>query len=98
MCSRLSCSGLRSTGLLGGCRLSRRSYLRSDLALFSQFLSSVVITLVQLPTAVSAGAAKAGVRGGIGLCSCATSVITLVTVAAASIGIHIWSLTTDLPS
>ena len=47
MCSRLSCSGL--SGLLGGCRPSRRSYLRSDFALFSYFLSSVVITLVQLP-------------------------------------------------
>ena len=35
VCSRLSCSGLRSTGLLGGYRPSRRSYLRSDLALFS---------------------------------------------------------------
>ena len=35
VCSRLSCSGLRSTGLLGGCRPSRRSYLRSDFTLFS---------------------------------------------------------------
>ena len=26
LCSRLSCSGLKSTGLLGGCRSSRRSY------------------------------------------------------------------------
>ena len=26
LCSRLSCSGLKSTGLLGGCRPSRRSY------------------------------------------------------------------------
>ena len=49
MCSRLSCSGLKSTGLLGGCKPSRRSYLRSDFALFSKFLSSVGITLVQLP-------------------------------------------------
>ena len=35
VCSRFSCSGLRSTGLLGGCRPNRRSYLRSDFALFS---------------------------------------------------------------
>ena len=35
VCSRLSCSGLRSTGLLCGCRPSRRSYLWSDFALFS---------------------------------------------------------------
>ena len=35
VCSRLSCSGLRSTGLLGGCRPSRHSYLQSDFALFS---------------------------------------------------------------
>ena len=35
VCSRFSCSGLRSTGLLGGCRPSRRSYLRSDFALFN---------------------------------------------------------------
>ena len=35
VCSRLSCSGLRSTGLLGGCRPSRRSFLWSDFALFS---------------------------------------------------------------
>ena len=37
VCSRLSCSGLRSTGLLGGCRPSRCSYLRSDFALFCLF-------------------------------------------------------------
>ena len=36
-----------------------------------------------MATSVSAGAATAGVRGGIGLCSSATSVITLVTIAAA---------------
>ena len=35
VCSRLSCSGLRSTEPLRGCRPSRRSYLRSDFALFS---------------------------------------------------------------
>ena len=35
VCSRLSCSGLRSTGLLGECRPSRHSYLRPDFALFS---------------------------------------------------------------
>ena len=34
-------------------------------------------------TAVSAGAAPAGVRGGVRLCSCAASVIALVTIAAA---------------
>ena len=32
-----------------------------------------------MTTSVSAGAAKTGVRGGIGLCSSAASVITLVT-------------------
>ena len=36
-------------------------------------------------TAVCAGAATTGVRGGVGLCSCAASVITLVTVAAANL-------------
>ena len=35
LCYRLSCSGLRRTGLLGGCRPSRRSFLRSDVSLFS---------------------------------------------------------------
>ena len=33
--------------------------------------------------AVSAGSATAGVRGDVGLCSCAASVITLVTIVAA---------------
>ena len=36
-----------------------------------------------MATAVSAGAATTGVRGGVGFCSCAASMITLVTVAAA---------------
>ena len=35
VCSRLSCSGLRSTGLLGGCRPSRHNFLWSDFALFN---------------------------------------------------------------
>ena len=38
-------------------------------------------------TAVSVGAATAGVRGGVGLCSCASPVIALVTVAAAKSGV-----------
>ena len=48
LCSRLSCSGLKSTGLLGGCRPSRHNFLLSVFALFNYFLSSVGITLVQL--------------------------------------------------
>ena len=36
-----------------------------------------------MATAVSVGAATAGIRGDLGLCSCATSVITLIIVAAA---------------
>ena len=46
-----------------------------------------------------ATAVIAGVRGDTGLGSCAASVITLVTVAAAtfeSLGIRIWSMTTNL--
>ena len=40
---------------------------------------------VTMATAVSAGAATTGVRGHIGLCSCAASVIALVTVAAVGV-------------
>ena len=36
-----------------------------------------------MATAVSAGALTTGVRGDVGLCSCAASVITLVIVAVA---------------
>ena len=36
-----------------------------------------------MATSVSAGAATTGVRGGIGLCFSAASVITLVTIEAA---------------
>ena len=36
-----------------------------------------------MATAVSAGVTTTSVRGGVGLCYCTTSVITLVTVAAA---------------
>ena len=64
VCSRLSCSGLRSTGLLGGCWPSRRSFLWSDFVLFSlvSFFGGHNSVTASLATAVSAGAATAGVR------------------------------------
>ena len=51
-----------------------------------------------MATAVNAGAARAGVRGGVGLCCRAVFVITLVTVAAAKSESWNTSMTTDVPS
>ena len=48
----------------------------------------VVITLVvSKETAVSAGAATTGVRGGVGLCSCAVTMATAVSAGAATVGV-----------
>ena len=46
----------------------------------------VVLLCSHHATAVSAGAATAGVRGGVGVCYCAASVITFVNVAVAKSG------------
>ena len=41
-----------------------------------------------METAVSAGAATTGVRGGVGLCSCAVTMATAVSAGAATVGVR----------
>ena len=41
-----------------------------------------------METAVSAGAATTGVRGGVWLCSCAVTMATAVSAGAATVGVR----------
>ena len=79
VCSRMSCSGLRSTGLLGGC---------SPFFKLISFFGGHYSGTASMTTAVSAGAATTGVRGGIGLFSNAVTMATVVSAGAATAGVR----------